>query len=97
MIVQAIVTKFLGPTNFRGSRIKASAAAGSITVSSDHSLGIEANHAVAAETLAAKLGWIGRWFQGGMPGDSGYCFVCTANKYHAADPAFVVEPKKVAA
>jgi hypothetical protein len=40
---QAIVTKFLGPTDHRGSRIKATAEAGSITVSWDHGLGVEEN------------------------------------------------------
>ena len=40
-IRQAIVTKFLGPTNFRGSRIKASASAGAITVDYPHAINIE--------------------------------------------------------
>lgn len=75
MIVQAIVTKFIGPTNHRGSRIKATAAAGSVTVSYNHALNIEANHAKAAEALANKFEWAGTWYQGGMPGDRGYCFV----------------------
>lgn len=29
---QAIVTKFLGPTNYRGSRVKATCQAGSVTI-----------------------------------------------------------------
>lgn len=71
---QAILTRFLGPTDRRASRVKASAEAGSRTIAWDHRLGIEENHARAAEMLALKLGWSGTWHGGGMPG-SGYCFV----------------------
>jgi hypothetical protein len=73
---QAIVTKYIGPSNTKGSRIKASAAAGSVTIHIDNALNIENNHAKAAEALAEKLGWGGNWFIGGLPDDTGYCFVC---------------------
>ena len=53
---QAIVTKFLGPTNSRGARIVARAQAGKITVSWDHSLNVDANHTAAARALAEKMG-----------------------------------------
>jgi hypothetical protein len=76
---QAITTKYLPPTNYKGSRIKASCAARSLTVHIDHALNIEANHAAAAQALASKMGWGGNWFAGGMPGDRGYCFVRTDN------------------
>lgn len=75
--VQAIVTKYLPATNFKGSRIKATAAAGSLTLHLDHSLNAVNNHAKAAEALADKFGWGGNWSMGGMPDDSGYCFVCS--------------------
>lgn len=55
---QAIQTKYLGPTNHRGSRVKASCAAGSVTVPWDHALNTENNHAAACAALCAKLGWI---------------------------------------
>ena len=78
MAYQAIVTKFLGPTNVRGSRVKATADAGSITLSWDHSLNVEENHRRAAEALRDKLGWnqpfYGKLHMGGLPG-SGYAFV----------------------
>jgi len=74
--VQAIVTRYLPPTNLKGSRIKATAAAGSVTVHIDHALNIEQNHAKAAEALAHKYNWRGQWFMGGLPSDAGYCFVC---------------------
>src|SRR4051812_45021830 len=38
MKMQAIQTRYLGPSNVRGSRVKAFAAAGSITLSWDHRL-----------------------------------------------------------
>jgi hypothetical protein len=78
MAYQAIVTKFLGPTDTRGSRVKATCEAGSLTLGWDHSLNSEANHRRAAEALCAKLGWTGEFYgklhQGGLPG-SGYAFV----------------------
>jgi len=71
---QAIVTKFHGPTNHRGARVKAAAAAGSVTVSWDYALGIEENHRAAAKALAQKYGWPLDMAGGGLPG-SGYVFV----------------------
>jgi hypothetical protein len=71
---QAIVTKFHGPTNHRGARVKATADAGSITLPWDHALGVEGNHRAAAEALAKKYGWPLDMFGGGLPG-SGYAFV----------------------
>ncbi len=55
--MQAIRVKFLGPTNNRGSRYKATCDAGSITVSADYSLNYSANHDRAANALIEKLGW----------------------------------------
>lgn len=75
MIFQAIVTKYVGPTNHRGSRVKATAAAGSMTLSWDCSLNSEANHARAALALAAKLQWDGKYVGGGMPDGRGNCYV----------------------
>jgi len=78
---QAIVTKYLGPTNHRGSRIKAKCQSGSITVSWDSNLHINENHTAAATALAQKMGWLmvdGRKFQllgGAMPDSSGNCYV----------------------
>ena len=54
---QAIVTKWLDPTNHRGSRVRASCDAGSLTVSWDYEVGVEGNHRAAALALAEKLGW----------------------------------------
>lgn len=53
--MQAIKTKYLGATNTRGARIKATCDAGSVTVSWDYELGAEANHDSARKALQLKL------------------------------------------
>ncbi len=70
---QAIITKFLGPTNTRGSRIKATAEAGTITVPWDYALNVTDNHRAAAAALIRKMGWGGFWYAGGV--ERGYVFV----------------------
>lgn len=54
---QAIQVKYLGPTNYRGSRYKATASAGSVTVSTDNALSTEGNVIAAAQALCDKFGW----------------------------------------
>jgi hypothetical protein len=76
MAFQAIVTKFIGPSNVRGARVKATADAGSITLSWDHALNHERNHKAAAMALASKYGWHGRYVGGGMPSNTGNVYVC---------------------
>lgn len=58
MARQAIVTKFIGPTNYKGSRVKATADAGSITLHWDDALNSEDNHERAALALVLKFGWL---------------------------------------
>lgn len=66
--MQSIETKYLGPTNHRGSRIKARSSGGhSVTISIDHALSTEQNHHRAAVALARKLGWKGKMVAGGHP------------------------------
>ena len=72
---QAIQTKYIGPTDTKGSRIKAWCQAGSLTIPMDHSLGLEERHAKAAEMLAAKLGRDWDYIQGGSPSGDGYVFI----------------------
>ena len=78
MIVQAILTKYIGPSNVRGSRIKATASAGSVTVGYNHALNTEDNHKAAAEALRDKFGWKGDMAQGGL--ENGYAFVFTSRE-----------------
>lgn len=73
---QAIETKWLGPTNYRGARVKASAQAGSITLPWDHTKDVADNHIAAAQALAAKYGWEGSYVGGAKADDTGYAFVC---------------------
>lgn len=88
IMYQAINTKFLPATNVRGSRVKAIAEAGSVTLSWDHALNAEDNHVRAAEELARKFGWQGNWRGGALPKSSGYAFVCG----HRDDaPAFTIK------
>jgi hypothetical protein len=71
--MQAIVTKTL--TNGGRIRIKATAAAGSITIPWDHALNHEQNHCAAALAFASKLKWAGRWIGGFLPDGRGV-FTC---------------------
>lgn len=69
--MKAIQTKFLGPTNFKGSRVKAFDLDGnSTTLSYDHGLNTDEMHAKAARTLRDKMGWrgsmIGGYVKNGM-------------------------------
>ena len=74
-MTQGIETKYFGPSNTKGSRIKASAWAGSVTIGYDYALDAEDNHANAAMALAKKLGWGGDYVQGGNAKGNGYLFV----------------------
>lgn len=79
--MKAITTKYIGPTNSRGSRFKAVVEDGrSITVPYDHSLNSQDNHAQAALALARKLEWSGELIAGGTK--DGYVFVfANSDKY----------------
>jgi hypothetical protein len=73
--MQAIVVKYLGPTNRHGSRYKATAEGGSVIVPCDSSLSDDENHLHACEALAHKMKWTpeygrrfeGKWIEGGLP------------------------------
>jgi hypothetical protein len=62
MAYQAIETKYLGPSNVRGARVKATAEAGSVTLGWDHALNSEGNHRKAAEALCEKFNWLGEYY-----------------------------------
>jgi len=84
--MQAIVTKYLGPTNSRGARVKAFCDAGGITVPWDYALDTEGNHDRAARALIQKLGWNEDWrepwHRGGLPAKAPYVnvYVCAGKK-----------------
>jgi hypothetical protein len=74
--MQAIETKNIGPTNYRGLRIKAKAQAGSVTIAWDYALSVEANHDEAARQLILKFGWHGTWIRGDSCHGTGNVYVC---------------------
>lgn len=55
--MQAIRTKYHGPTDFRGSRISAKCEARTIYVPYDHDLTTDGNHKAACEALILAMGW----------------------------------------
>lgn len=80
--MQAIQTRFICPTNTKGTRIKAWCAAGSITIPYPYDLSGQACHRRAAEALASKLGWVkekaksyGDGLLGGCLPNGDYCFI----------------------
>lgn len=54
-IYQAITTRYMCPTNTKGSRYKASCEAGTITIPADDSLDRDGNHLAACAALKAKI------------------------------------------
>lgn len=75
--MKAITTRYLGPTNTKGSRVKATDNDGhSITISYNSGLRSEEAHAEAAIALCRKLGWHGHLAAGALK--EGYAFVWAA-------------------
>lgn len=65
----AIYTKYLGPTNYRGARVKAWLArtngqSRSITMEWNHELDSFGNHQLVMRKLAIAMGWQGDWVSG---------------------------------
>ena len=76
---QAIRTRYLGPTNYRGSRVVAECDAGRITVSWDYEGSVHDNHARACAALLKKLGWSQSMTGGGFM-DGAMFWVCDAGQ-----------------
>ena len=55
--MQAIETKYHGPSNSKGSRISATCQAGRIITNYKDELNLEQNHIAAAVQLCVKLEW----------------------------------------
>lgn len=88
---QAIITKYLGPTETLGTRIKATSASGiSVTIYRDYAVDIEEDHARAAQALAEKLGWSGSWAPGELP-DGRVAWIWCGSSRWAAAAGFRVE------
>jgi hypothetical protein len=95
----AIQTKFIGPTNTRGSRVKAwipndrawaSEPVRALTIDWNHALDSEDNHKAAAVALIARLGWgeengyHEQWYLGAVDGG---CVAVYAADYAKIDTA----------
>ena len=78
--MQAIVTKYLGPTNTLGARIKVQAYGGSRTYSWDYAQGVDENHDNAALWFAEEMQWLHkhRLVGGSLPNNTGNCYVMVA-------------------
>ena len=79
----AVRARFLGPTNYRGSRIKVTrmdARTGDKTmfVPWDHALNIGENYAAAIRAYLDMMGWEGTWVVGG--GTDGYVAVMVSRE-----------------
>lgn len=92
-IYQAIETRYLGPTNTKGGRIKASCWGGSATISYPHEMNSDEAHRAAAQALIDKMITLanrhggsrsiwseGTWVQGGNAKGNGYIFTVTEPK-----------------
>lgn len=55
--MQAIRVRYFGPTNVRGSRLKADCASASITIDYPHEYSGEECYRQACNALVAKCGW----------------------------------------
>lgn len=73
--MQAITTKFIGPTNFRGSRISAKFGSSRMIVAYDNSMSPHKNHEQAALAILKKQGLDDKYnlVRGSL--DNGYVFV----------------------
>jgi hypothetical protein len=87
--MQAIHTRYLGPTDKRGSRVKATTESGrSVTLPWADELSTDENHKLAARTLAQRMEWIrphaaaGDWYMASAHG--GGCVFVRADEHEKA-------------
>jgi hypothetical protein len=93
--MQAIKTRYFGPTNSRGSRITAKSSGGSQhTVGYNGSLSTERNHDHAAWMLCQKEGWTDHDLVRGCIGPDEYCYTfdVSINRVRRCD---VLDPEEI--
>lgn len=83
--MKAITTKFMGPTDFRGSRIRAFTEDQSITVPYEYEGHPEEAHEKAARALMDKMRWQADLLGGGVKG--GYVWVMVPETFRRARPS----------
>jgi hypothetical protein len=98
MAYVAIVTKWHGPTNTKGSRISAQADWGGhkkrLIVDWNHGLGVRDNHRAVAQALAKRHGWAGHWIDGDT--EHGCVFVRLDMDHGFLDAAIADNPRCIA-
>lgn len=94
----AIETKYLGPTEQRGSRIKAVARGGwernpkfELTIGYPYEFTGEAAHAQAAIALAKRLGWTGKLIPGAITNGYVFVFESESSRYEVPEHDMVVK------
>lgn len=93
---QAIVTKYVGPTNDKGSHIRLRSGGGlGMSVPWNYDLDVEGNHQAAVNIFADKYNWRnpgdGKRYEyegGGIPGPWAYAFVQIEVKRARKGPAY---------
>ncbi len=95
--MQAIETVYIGPTNTKPGRIRASCDAKTIVVSWDHNHDIEDNHIAAARNLCQQLGWVGPRYNFHTGSIKGRGYVLGFDSGTATRASAAKAPKKPAA
>ena len=75
IIMQAITVKYLGPTNSRGARVKASGGTGNVTLPFRHDQDMRQNVAAAVDELLLRNGWLSYSYVLGVLSDGTYAAV----------------------
>lgn len=78
--LQVITTKSIGPSNVLGARIKARAAAGSVTIARQYNDTEYNQHKAVAELLCAKFGWKYKQLIGGQDHKGNYQWIMLCPK-----------------
>ena len=91
--MKAIWTRYYGPGNVRGSRVRAVAeikngfgAEIGCTIEWDDAKNSEQNHDAAALALCAKMGWPGDLMRGGRPDLVGYVYTFADERNRVSSP-----------
>jgi len=72
----AILTRYLGPTDHRSSRVVVTSGNGHrLVVPWDDGLDADENHRAAAFKLCQKMGWAGDLASGGLKNGAAHCFI----------------------
>jgi len=71
----AITVKYLGPTNTKGTRLKAYANGNSITISKNYALSDSDGPKYAAQVLCDKMKWKGHLIHGGTEKEDVFVFL----------------------